>query len=99
VTGDQSTAAVLVGPARQGLSVVEIDGCVSIFNPATQRAVILNITATMVWHLSDGTRDADTIAAELAARFGLEPDRVQADVAAAIDRMRIEQLFDDDRSA
>jgi hypothetical protein len=87
--------SVAVGPVIAELSIVEIDGCVSVFNPATRRAVILNETATMVWHLIDGNRDADEIVAELATRYGVETTQIQSDVAAAITRMRDEQLLQD----
>jgi Coenzyme PQQ synthesis protein D (PqqD) len=86
-------ASATVGPVIAELSVVEIDGCVSVFNPATKRAVILNETATMVWHLIDGSRDADEIVQELASRYGVEPTKIHADVAAAITRLRDEKLL------
>lgn len=82
-----------VGPVIAELSIVEIDGCVSVFNPATKRAVILNETATMVWHLIDGIRDADEIVRELASRYRVEPAQIHADVAAAIARLHDEKLL------
>jgi Coenzyme PQQ synthesis protein D (PqqD) len=85
--------AASVGPVVAELSIVEIDGCVSVFNPATQRAVILNETASRVWHLIDGTRDADEIARELASTYGVESTQIHADVAAAIARLRDERLL------
>jgi hypothetical protein len=97
VTAGEDAAGSAVGPPRQGLSVVELDDCVSIFNPVTQRAVILNATATMVWRLSDGTRDAGVIVVELASRFGLDNAAIEAEVVAAIDQLRGEGLFDEER--
>jgi len=85
--------SAIVGPVIAELSIVEIDGCVSVFNPATRRAVILNETATMVWHLIDGIRDAGEIVRELAGRYGVEPTQIHADVAAAIARLRDEKLL------
>jgi hypothetical protein len=87
---DESTT---VGPVIADLSIVEIDACVSIFNPATKRAVILNETATKVWHLIDGTRDADAIVRELASTYAVEPAQIHADVAAAITLLRDEGLL------
>jgi hypothetical protein len=85
--------SAVVGPVIEELSIVEIDGCVSVFNPLTQRAVILNETATKVWHLIDGTRDADEIVRELAGTYAVEPAQIRADVAAAISRLRDEELL------
>jgi hypothetical protein len=98
VTGGEDAAPVVVGPARHGLSVIELDDCVSIFNPATQRAVILNLTATMVWQLSDGTRDTERIVVELATRFGVDRAAIEAEVVAAIEQLRGEALFDEEPS-
>jgi hypothetical protein len=88
-----SAAGSAVGPVIADLSIVEIDGCVSVFNPATKRAVILNETATMVWHLIDGARGADEIIQELATRYGVTPTQIHADVSAAIARLRDEELL------
>jgi hypothetical protein len=87
--------SMAVGPVIAQLSIVEIDGCVSVFNPVTKRAVILNETASMVWHLIDGNRDADEIVQELANRYGVETTQIQSDVAGAIERLRDEGLLQD----
>jgi hypothetical protein len=87
------TDSELLTPAASGLTTVEVDGCVSLFNAATQRAVMLNETATEVWRLVDGTRDAEAIVRSVADQYGLDPATIRADVVGAIDVLRREALL------
>jgi hypothetical protein len=97
MTTDRSKARVThserLAPAASGLTAVEVDGCVSVFNAATQRAVMLNETATDVWRLVDGTRDAEAIVQSVAEHYGLDPATIRADVVGAIDVLRREALL------
>lgn len=87
------TDSELLAPATSGLTAVEVDGCVSVFNAATQRAVMLNETATDVWRLVDGTRNTEAIVRSIAERYGLDPATIRADVVGAIDVLRHEALL------
>lgn len=82
-----------VGPPRPDLTVVEVDDEISIFNPTTGRAVLLNQTASDVWLLCDGTLDLDGILDRLALAYGRSPEQLRPDVLEAIDRFRAEQLL------
>ena len=73
-----------VGPARPGVTQIEVDGLVSIFSPITQQVVLLNDTATGVWRLVDGEHDLAGIVALLAAAYGVEPDSIREDVATTV---------------
>jgi Coenzyme PQQ synthesis protein D (PqqD) len=87
------TTSPAVGPPIPGLTVIEVDGCVNVFNPATQRAVILNETATAVWKLADGTRDTEAVVEALAQRYAVEPAAIRAEVVAAIAELYGEALL------
>jgi hypothetical protein len=93
------TDSELLAPAASGLTAVEVDGCVSVFNAATQRAVMLNETASDVWRLVDGTRDAEAIVRSVAEHYGLDPATIRADVVGAIDTLRREALLAETRPA
>ena len=83
----------LVGPPVVGLTVVEVDGCFHIFNPATKRAVALNETASQIWRLSTGEHDVDDIVAALAEHYGLGHDAIEKQVRATIDELCAEGLY------
>ena len=68
------------------VSVSYLDGEAVLYDADRTRPVLLNSTAAAVWAALDGTRTVDEIAAELAVRFGAEPQQVAADVDAAVAR-------------
>ena len=41
---------------------------------------VLNGTASAIWNLADGTREAGDIAASICSRFDVEPEQARADV-------------------
>lgn len=41
---------------------------------------VLNKTASLIWILADGTRQADAIAAEVCCKFEVSPEQARADV-------------------
>jgi Coenzyme PQQ synthesis protein D (PqqD) len=72
--------AVLLGPPRPTVQALELDGDISLYDSATARAVVLNATASAVWRLLDGTRDAAAVVAALSAEYGVAADAIRADV-------------------
>ena len=83
----------LVGPPAEGLTVVELDGCFHVYNPATKRAVALNETASQIWRLSTGDRDFDDVVATLAEHYGVEQDAIAPQVRATIAELAAEGLY------
>ena len=57
----------------------------TIYDPQTQKAVILNPTATAVWSCADGTLGDVGIAALLAKQFVQVPDSVTPHVSKVLD--------------
>jgi hypothetical protein len=84
----------VVGPPVDGLTAVEVDDCLTLFNPVTQRAVVLNETASEVWRLSTGEHDADQIIATLAAAYAIPPATIEHEVRGVIADLTAEGLFD-----
>lgn len=67
--------------------MIEVEGEVSVYNPATASVVVLNRTASDVWVLSDGTQTQEGIASLLAASYGVPVETVRDDVGATIARL------------
>ncbi len=67
-----------------GVRSLELDGDVSLFHPETDHALVLNRTASDVWRLLDGARDAEQIVALLAAVYGTERAAIHDDVLRVI---------------
>lgn len=83
-----------VGPPVAGLTATEVDGCFHIFNPATQRAVALNATASDIWRLSTGEHDVAEIVAILARFYQVDGDTIEGEVRQVIDELAGQGLFD-----
>ena len=73
-----------VGPVLSGVTQIEVDGLVSVYSPSTEQVVLLNDTATDVWHLADGEQDLAGIVALLARTYGVDPALIHDDIAATV---------------
>lgn len=82
-----------VGPPTAGVAVTEIDGRISVLNPATERVIMLNDTASDVWRLADGEHTLEDMTRLLAASYQMEPDRIRGDVATAVASLQAEGLL------
>lgn len=59
-----------------------VDGQTIIVLTRTSEAMVLNATGTLVWDLSDGTRDVDAVAREVSARYEVSEEAARVDVEA-----------------
>jgi hypothetical protein len=82
-----------VGPQSEDLTVTELDGCINVYNPVTQRAVLLNETATAIWHLIDGTRGIEAITRALAVRYDVSAADIGPEVATTVAELEREALL------
>jgi hypothetical protein len=73
-----------VGPALAEVTQIEVDGLVSVFSPVTEKVVLLNDTATDVWHLCDGEHDVAGIVRLLATAYGVDPAVIEQDVLTTV---------------
>jgi hypothetical protein len=68
----------------------ELGDELSLFDSASGKAVALNGTARDIWTLVDGEASVDDIVATLARAYRLEPQAIDAEVRAALDRLSSE---------
>ncbi len=73
---------------RQDLLSRTVEEEVVILNRDTGQVHRLNLTASYIWQLCDGTNTSDQIAAQLAADFGRSTEQVIDDVLGAIASLR-----------
>lgn len=72
-------------PCRQpGYQLEALDGEVLLFNPARERILYCNETASLIWHLCDGTRTGDEIIALLVAAYPEAAETIPGDVKATL---------------
>ena len=68
-------------PRRVGrVARYEIDGEVVLFDPKRNRVHNLNLTASVIWELCDGTRTVEELAEDMACLFEVEVAVVHSDV-------------------
>ena len=79
---------------RSDLTVVDVDGCVSVYSPATKHVLSLNETATDIWRLLALDLSADDIVAELATAYDLDPTVIRGDVERTVAEFEAEGVFE-----
>lgn len=82
------------GPPRTDLTVVELDGHLSVLAAETGVVHTLNASASAVWLLLDGTRSADDIVEHLLGRYDVERGRLLQDVERVIADLTDRQLLE-----
>lgn len=65
---------------RRDVVVEELEGELVLLDGASGQLRVLNAPAAVVWRCLDGRVDVATVAADLAAHFEADPDRVRRDV-------------------
>ena len=73
-----------VGPPTPNVLETELDGEVSLYNPAQEEVTVLNGTASAVWYLCDGTFSADEIVELLAKSYSVDVEEIRSDVEQTI---------------
>lgn len=84
----------VVGPPRQQIIETEIGDEISLYDPATERVMVLNTTASDVWRLADGQHDVEGIVNLLARAYQVEPDTIAEDVRGVVQRLAEEGLLE-----
>lgn len=77
-----------VGPPASKILETEVDGEISLYNPANEQVTILNGTASDVWLLCDGEHTQDEIVTLLASSYQVDEDEIQDEVVDAIEEFR-----------
>lgn len=78
----------ILGPPLGTVRALELDGNISLYDSASDQALVLNTTASDVWRLLDGEHDFAGVVADLGAKYAVSPDRIQRDVARAVAILR-----------
>jgi hypothetical protein len=79
-----TSGAAAIVPRRLPVEDFASDGECVLYVPARDEACTLNRTATEVWALCDGARDAHEIARVLGDRYGLDAAWLVEDVSAVL---------------
>lgn len=82
--------------AADHFSETEIDDEVVVMSLSSGDFFSLTGTARAIWQLIDGTRDIDTLVAELATGFAADPATVRSDIEAFLTDLRQAGLLRDD---
>jgi hypothetical protein len=82
--GESAAAAQGLGRPRESVRALELDGDISLYDPAGQQAVVLNSTASDVWRLLDGEHSLEEVVGLLAAAYGIDPDAIRSDVVRTV---------------
>lgn len=82
-----------VGPPADGVTVVDVDGDLSIYSPVTGRVLSLNRTASDVWLLSDGEHTADEVVYLLATSYACEAAEIREHVLGTVALFQREGLL------
>jgi hypothetical protein len=69
-----------------GVETAYLDGEAVLYQVATAKPILLNVTASAVWMLLDAETPVAGIARELADVFSADPEAVQRDVAIIVER-------------
>lgn len=77
-----------VGPPASKVLETEVEGEISLYNPANEQVTILNGTASDVWLLCDGEHTQDEIVSLLASSYEVDEDGIRDEVAEAIEEFQ-----------
>ncbi len=69
---------------RDDLLTREVDGEFFLYDPVTDRIVLINHSAAVIFELCDGTRTEDEIAAEVQRLYGSEAEQLDSEVRATL---------------
>ena len=84
----------LAGPPRRYLIETEIGENISLYDPRTERVMVLNTTASDIWRLLDGDLTVEEVIRLLARAYQVDPTSIRDDVVAIVDRLVFEGLLE-----
>ncbi len=71
----------------------DMDEEVLVYDPVVDRTHRLNLTATLIWGLCDGTRSLEDIARVLTEQFEVEFETALQDARSVLEQLKEEQLL------
>ncbi|NNF63659.1 MAG: PqqD family protein [Acidimicrobiia bacterium] len=79
-----------VGPTAEHLIETEVGGDISLYDPTSERVVVLNATASDIWRLCDGEQTLDEVIDLIAKAYDQRPDEIRPHVTTTIEQFREE---------
>lgn len=79
-----------VGPAADHFIETEVGGDISLYDPTSERVIVLNATASDIWRLCDGEQTLDEIVELIAKAYERQPEEIRHEVNTTIDQFRDE---------
>ena len=73
-----------IGPPSDSVIETEVGGDVSLYDPSSERVVVLNATASDIWRLCDGEQTLDEIVEMLARAYSVRADDIRPQVEETI---------------
>jgi len=83
-----------LGPPRPHIIESEIGDEISLYDPTTERVVVLNTTASDVWRLADGEHTVTEIVEMLARAYQVDPASIRDAVQSTVDRFLEDHLLE-----
>ena len=83
-----------LGPPRSHIIESEIGDEISLYDPTTERVVVLNTTASDVWRLADGEHTIPEVVTMLARAYQVDPATIRDEVQSTVERLVEEQLLE-----
>ena len=71
----------------------DMDEEVLVYDPVIDRTHRLNVSATLIWELCDGTRSLEDIARALTEQFEVEFETALQDARTVLEQLKEEQLL------
>jgi hypothetical protein len=81
-------------PLRRGhvMSLATLDEMV-LYDPVTRSAFGLNVSASTIWSMCDGTRSIGEILVDLAKLVGSRPEEIRADVERVLEEFQAREVL------
>ena len=80
-------AARRIGPPLAHVLETEIGGEISLYNPHNESVLVLNVTASDVWRLSDGEHTLDEMVELLATAYRVRPEDIHSEVERTVEEI------------
>lgn len=73
-----------VGPPASHLIETEVGGDISLYDPTSERVVVLNATASDIWRLCDGEQTLDEIIGLIATAYEQDPVEIRTHIETTV---------------
>lgn len=82
-----------MGPPASHVIETEVGDEISLYDPKTEQVTVMNVVASDVWRLADGTLTLEAIVDLLATAYSVDPEDIRSEVATAVETFRLAGLL------